>query len=194
MINDFLKLLEVWRRDKLDLHSRHVYRISKDRCLFALKCGFGLSKVWDRGGTERTGWQGAEIDVPLRSSLWKPPVYTGDAFAPHGCGVLLRYVSTGLDGNDVYAAPFSFTRCSAERCSPASPKVDKHAQLIKVSSNHLWYYSAIFFLLYIAVRWAEFKEQICRHHGRSPDVSVWLKAPEAPSDASAGHRRCRRAN
>lgn len=35
MINGPLKLLEAWRWDKFDVHSRYVYEISQCQCLFA---------------------------------------------------------------------------------------------------------------------------------------------------------------
>lgn len=46
MINDFLKLLEVWRWDKLAVHSRHVYKIPEGQCLFARKGKVVNDKMW----------------------------------------------------------------------------------------------------------------------------------------------------
>lgn len=45
MINDFLKLLEVWRRDKLAVRSRHVYKIP-ERSAFV--CEGRNDKMWLR--------------------------------------------------------------------------------------------------------------------------------------------------
>lgn len=104
MINDFLKLLEVWRRDKFAVHSRYVYRIPQCQCLFARRGLVTNEKMWPeaiqgpRQGSiislGREGWQRWRIDVPPRrlreGRLWKPPVSRWYAYALNtdGCRVV----------------------------------------------------------------------------------------------------------
>lgn len=66
MINDFVKLLEVWRRDKFGVHSRYVYKIPHCQCLFARrglvtseKRGPKPSKVQD---SEALSLRGRRVD------------------------------------------------------------------------------------------------------------------------------------
>lgn len=46
MINDFLKLLEVWRWDKLAARSRHVYKIPEGQRLFVREGKVVNAKMW----------------------------------------------------------------------------------------------------------------------------------------------------
>lgn len=46
MINGFLKLLEVWRRDKLAARSRHVYKMAEGQRLFVRDGAAVKDKMW----------------------------------------------------------------------------------------------------------------------------------------------------